>query len=75
MRSDTGEWTELRKARFTHDPTGKEDRKDYDAGVDGGHFFLSNGGFKVGSVKYGDEFTLPASDAPPKDLVPFPALP
>lgn len=75
VRAADGEWKELRTARFTHDPTGKEDRQDYDAGVARGRFFLSNGGFKVGGLKYGDEFTRPSVKAPPKDLTPFPTLP
>lgn len=59
VKSSDGVWREQTTARFTHDPTGREDRKDYDAGVArSGRFYLSNGGFAAdSSLKYGD--TIP----------------
>ncbi|MBN9502299.1 MAG: hypothetical protein BGO01_13370 [Armatimonadetes bacterium 55-13] len=56
MQTEDGTWTEVTKARFTHDPTGKEARKDYSAGPKGTAFFLANGGFEDNGVKYGDTF-------------------
>jgi hypothetical protein len=55
--SSAGKWTELTRARFSHDPTGKSDRFDRFMGVENGQFFLSHGGFGNGFSKYGDEFT------------------
>lgn len=55
--SSAGKWTELTRARFSHDPTGKSDRFDRFMGVENGQFFLSHGGFGDGFSKYGDEFT------------------
>jgi hypothetical protein len=67
--SDTGVWTELTTARFTHDATGKKDRLDYAMGVTkGGEFFLSNGGFFANGVKLGDTRTRPASKKLPDAL-------
>jgi len=56
VQTEDGNWTELTKARFTHDATGKMDRKDYAAGPLGGGFFLQNGGYADNGVKLGDTF-------------------
>ncbi len=68
VRTTDGKWHELTTARFTHDATGRADRLDYDAGVQGKSFFLSNGGFLEGKVKLGDRFTRPATGNLPKDI-------
>ncbi len=68
IRTTGGTWRELTTARFTHDPTGKTDRTDYDAGLTkNGRFYLSNGGFvrAARTVRYGDSFTRPATNKPP----------
>jgi len=52
-----GEWIELNKASFTHDPTGNKMRLDYGASVDKTGFILWNGGFKEGTAQYGQSFT------------------
>ena len=63
-------WRELTEARFTHDPTGKVQRKDYDAGFLKDCFSLENGGFRsYGKRKYGDTFSRPFSRRkPPTDV-------
>jgi hypothetical protein len=68
IQTADGKWTELTKARFTHDGTGKEDRKDYDGGVRGKRFFLSNGGFLPGKISYGETFDRPALGKAPDDV-------
>ncbi len=60
-----GKWIELTTCKFTHDPTGKVERRDYGAGVENGSFYLFNGGFVPGTAKYGDLFTRPFSPASP----------
>jgi len=65
-RASDGQWTEMRTARFTHTKDGVKERLDRAAGVVGGRFFLSNGGFvPTGSIKYGDEFTRSESGRRP----------
>jgi hypothetical protein len=73
IQDSKGNWTELLKATFSHDATGKADRLDRFMGVENGRFFLSNGGFVEGSSKYGDPFTRPATGQPP--ALNLPALP
>jgi hypothetical protein len=73
VRTDDGTWDELTTARFTHTDDVKE-RPDRAGGVDGGRFFLSNGGYiPTGNIKYGDIFTRPASRKAPRNMV-LPAL-
>jgi hypothetical protein len=69
-----GEWVELTTAKFSHDPTGKEDRLDRFMGVEDGEFFLSHGGFIEGYTQYGTPFTRPASGRSPvtMELPPLP---
>jgi hypothetical protein len=62
----SGDWIELTKARFSHDPTGKTDRLDRYMGLENGEFFLSQGGFVAGFTKYGEEFTRGAVGRRPK---------
>ncbi len=59
IRSDTGRWIEVTEARFSHDETGKSDRLDRFMGVEGGQFFLSQGGFVDGYTEYGKTFQRP----------------
>jgi hypothetical protein len=68
IRTADGDWRELVTARFSHDPTGKENRKDYGSGVVKDRFYLSNGGFVAEPVRYGDTVTRPASGRPPTDI-------
>ena len=56
IRNSKGEWSELRVATFSHDPTGKEHRRDRFMGVENGQFFLSHGGFQPGFTKFGERF-------------------
>ena len=51
-----GEWIELTKASFTHDPTGNKMRLDYGASVDKTGFTLWNGGFKESTAQSGQSF-------------------
>ena len=74
IRTDTGEWSELTTATFSHDPTGKKDRLDRFMGVENGQFFLSHGGFIPGFTPLGERFTRPAGGKPPVDIV-LPELP
>jgi len=74
LRTPAGEWIEQTKAGFSHDGTGKEDRLDRFMGVEGGRFFLSQGGFVPGFTKYGEVFTRPATGKPPSDIV-LPEIP
>ena len=55
-RTAEGEWIELNKASFTHDPTGKKMRLDYGASVSPSGFILWNGGFKEATAQYGQSF-------------------
>jgi len=65
IRLSDGKWQELTTATFSHDGTGKANRIDRFMGVEGGRFFLSNGGFVPGFTKGGDKFDRPASGKPP----------
>ncbi|GAB4460558.1 MAG: hypothetical protein OHK0029_24770 [Armatimonadaceae bacterium] len=70
VMTEEGMWTELTEARFTHDPTGKEDRRDYSAGTAGNRFFLANGGFKEANITYGSTIRRPATGQAPRDIPP-----
>jgi len=73
IRTADGKWSEITEASFSHDPTGKAARLDRFMGVEGGHFFLSQGGFVAGFTKFGEKFTRPASKSPPQvDLATLP---
>ncbi len=70
IRTADGTWTELTRATFSHDPTGKANRLDRFMGVEEGKFFLSHGGFVPGSVKFGTPFDRPATAKPPTITLP-----
>jgi hypothetical protein len=70
IRSSAGTWLELTKATFSHDATGKADRRDRFMGVENGQFFLSHGGFVPGFTRFGEPFTRPASGRAPEDFLP-----
>ncbi|HNQ88248.1 MAG TPA: sulfatase-like hydrolase/transferase [Verrucomicrobiota bacterium] len=72
IRTDAGEWIELTTASFSHDPTGRNDRRDRFMGVESGQFFLSHGGFVDGFTPFGERFTRSATGQGPAD-VPLPA--
>lgn len=59
-------WTELTTASFSHDATGRADRRDRFMGVENGQFFLSHGGFVPGYTAFGEKFTRPATGKPPE---------
>jgi hypothetical protein len=67
VRTANGDWIELARASFSHDPTGKADRLDRFMGVESGQFFLSHGGFVLGFTKFGELFTRPAVGTAPED--------
>lgn len=68
-----GNWTELTSAKFSHDPTGKQDRLDRFMGLEKGQFFLSHGGFTEGFTDYGAVFQRPATKQHPEGT-PFPPI-
>ena len=81
IRTSDGTWLELTKATFSHDPTGKEDRRDRFMGVEDGQFFLSHGlvsneGFEDGFTEFGKPFTRSASAHSPEsmELPPLPPI-
>lgn len=65
IQTSDGKWTELVKASFSHDGTGKTARLDRFMGVEKGQFFLSQGGFVEGFTKHGEVFTRPPTGRPP----------
>jgi hypothetical protein len=68
IRTDDGRWIELTTAKFSHDPTGRNDRLDRFMGVEGDQFFLSHGGFISGYTEYGESFDRPGLAKPPREL-------
>lgn len=66
IRTPQGDWKELTTAKFSHDPTGKEDRLDRTMGVEDGRFFLRHGGFLDGFTKYGQAFERTPIGKPPE---------
>jgi hypothetical protein len=69
IRSASGAWSELTSATFSHDATGREDRRDRFMGVERGRFFLSHGGFADGFTRFGEPFERAASgQSPPAGL-------
>ena len=63
---ENGTWVELTESKFSYDATGKAgDRIDYGGCVEGGMFYLWNGGFKPATAKLGDSFTRPATNKKP----------
>jgi hypothetical protein len=76
VRTTTGEWIPLLRARFTHDGHGKEQRLDRNAGSRGDRFYLQNGGFRAplpGAVmRYREVLELPAPAGLPPATLPAP---
>ena len=68
IRLASGEWQALTTAKFSHDPTGRNDRFDRFMGLENGQFFLSHGGFLDGFTQYGESFSREATGQAPKDL-------
>jgi hypothetical protein len=74
LRTPAGQWIELTTASFSHDPTGRQDRRDRFMGVEDGKFFLSHGGFVPGFTQYGEKFSrTPLGAAPVAELPPLAA--
>lgn len=71
FRNNEGQWHELKGSRFTHDPTGRKERRDYGGGPEAAGFYLFNGGFRTATAKYGDRFTRTISTRPPQVSVPL----
>ena len=65
VRFRDGTWAEVTEASFSHDQTGREDRRDRFMGVEHGQFFLSHGGFVAGFTKFGERFHRVPSARPP----------
>lgn len=83
IRTADGEWRELTTSIFSHDVTGKRDRRDRFMGVENNQFFLSHGGFVEGFTESGKSFDrLPTGRNPremklppmPKPLQPKPTV-
>jgi heme-degrading monooxygenase HmoA len=74
IRTAEGKWLELTRATFSHDVTGRADRRDRSMGVEDGEFFLSHGGFVDGYTEFGKPFDRPAVGKSPAegDLPPLP---
>ena len=70
VADESGQWSEVREAKFSHDPTGKANRLDRFMGVEDGKFFLSQGGFVEGFTKYGEPFSRPSSASEPHIVLP-----
>ena len=70
VADESGRWSEIREAKFSHDPTGKANRLDRFMGVEDGKFFLSQGGFVEGFTKYGEPFSRPSSASEPHIVLP-----
>jgi FKBP-type peptidyl-prolyl cis-trans isomerase len=63
---ENGTWMELTESNFSYDATGKAgDRIDYGGGMEGGMFYLWNGGFKPANAKFGDRLIRPAKNNKP----------
>ena len=73
LRTDTGAWHEITTASFSHDGTGKADRLDRFMGVEGGQFFLHQGGFMNGFTPYGEKFLRPSHG--PAPVIQLPTIP
>ncbi|MCP4175698.1 MAG: DUF3472 domain-containing protein [Fuerstiella sp.] len=74
IRDSAGEWSEITTAKFSHDATGKADRRDRFMGVEGGQFFLSHGGFTDGYTEFGVPFERPPTNRSPASMK-LPPLP
>jgi len=66
VRDEDNKWTELAKATFSCDATGRAgDRVDFGGGSDTKRFYLWNGGFKPANAKQGDSFSLDTTGKSP----------
>ncbi|MEO1982113.1 MAG: DUF3472 domain-containing protein [Fuerstiella sp.] len=74
IRDSAGNWSEITTAKFSHDATGKADRRDRFMGVEDGQFFLSHGGFIDGFTEFGTPFKRPATGQSPAAMK-LPPLP
>lgn len=71
IKTDTGEWIELTKAKFTNDATAKaKDRLDFGGGSENGWFYLWTSGFTPANARYGDIFERPAGGKHPEITLP-----
>ncbi|WP_161964135.1 DUF3472 domain-containing protein [Chitinophaga flava] len=71
IKTNTGEWIELTKAKFTNDATAKaKDRLDFGGGSENGWFYLWTSGFKPANAQYGDIFERPAGGKQPEIVLP-----
>lgn len=80
VRSETGDWRELTKARFTHDEHGKQQRLDRSGGVTGSTFYLRSGGFgedpeQHAATRYGTLLERAATGTLPSILKALPTPP
>jgi hypothetical protein len=72
VRTTAGTWLPLRSAKFTHDGTGKDVRRDRLGGVRGNRFFLRHGDFATppadGPMRYGHALQVAKGGGePPRD--------
>lgn len=74
IRDSAGTWLEITTAKFSHDATGKADRRDRFMGVEDGQFFLSHGGFISGYTEFGVPFERPPTNQSPASMK-LPSLP
>ena len=66
IRTTSGNWTELRKAKFTADATARKGyRLDYAGGKKGNKFFLQNCGFFSENTEINENFEREAMDKEP----------
>jgi hypothetical protein len=75
IRNAAGEWSEITRATFSHDVTGRADRRDRFMGIEDGEFFLSHGGFVDGYTEFKTPFDRSPTGKSPADekLPPMPS--
>ncbi|MEP6845396.1 MAG: DUF3472 domain-containing protein, partial [Panacibacter sp.] len=62
VQDGEGEWSEITKAAFSCDATGRtKDRIDFGGGATSNAFYLWNGGFQSSNANYGDTLTRTAN--------------
>ncbi len=71
IQTEQGQWIELTTCTFSHDPTGKSDRLDRFMGIEDNRFFLSHGGFLDDYTEFGQLFTRPTTNKPPRISLPL----
>ena len=71
VRTTAGQWLPLQEARFTHDETGQQVRRDRWAGARGDRFYLRHGDFTVPPAdavdRYGESLRVTQQGKPPSD--------